>query len=333
MLAWRIDGFSGPILVRADGLPAGVRCVPVVIPAGAVSAPIILEADASATTAVGAIRVVGRSASGFWADTVPRPDDERIREAIPGSILRPPPTIQGTAVKVTPARATRGFPIAVREGVPFLLTARPRRTVVAQGQAVELDVSVKPGRGFDDAIAVTGWEPPAGMPPPTSSIVKGANSARIDWPVPKGIAPGDYTLVLKGTASYQTDPRAKTKFKVEEPSNPVIVTVRPAPIALSIASKSATIKAGDSADIEVKIERLGKFAGPIGLALDAAAATKVRADRMTVRPGTQTVKLNVSASKDSPVGPITGATVHAETVVDGLAVEVAVPLALTIAKP
>ena len=34
VLAWRLDGFSGPILVRPEGLPEGVRCDPVVIPAG-----------------------------------------------------------------------------------------------------------------------------------------------------------------------------------------------------------------------------------------------------------------------------------------------------------
>jgi hypothetical protein len=337
VLAWRIDGFVGPILVRAEGLPPGVRCDPVVIPGGAISAPIILEADASAKPAVGVLRLVGRDGSvnpaGFWAEMAPGSDDGRLREAIPGSILRPPPKIQGTAVKVTPARATRGFAVAVREGAPFLLTARPRRTVVAQGQSVELDVTVKSGAGFDDAIAITAWEPPAGMPAPTSSIAKGANHTHLDWPVPKGLAAGDYTLVLKGSATYQPDPTAKTKFKVDEPSNPMVVTIRPAPVALTITSKPATIKVGASAEIEVKVDRQGKFAGPVTLAFDAPGSAKLRAGRMTVPPGTQAVKLTVSSSKDSPIGTVAGATFRAEAVVDGLTVQVAVPLPLTIARP
>ncbi len=337
VLAWRIDGFAGPIAVRAEGLPEGVRCPPIVIPAGMVSAPIVVEADASAKPAVGLLRLVGRDASahpsGFWAEMVSRPDDGPRHEAIPGSILRPPPTIQGTAVKVTPARATRGFAIAVREAAPFLLTARPRRMVIAQGQSVELDLSIRPGPGFDDAVAISGWEPPAGMPPPTATIAKGATSSHVTWPVPKGLAPGDYTLVLKGSASYQPDPKGKTKFKVEEPSNPVVVTVRPAPVVLSIASKPATIKAGESAVLELKIERQGKFAGPVDLAFDAPGPARLRAEPVTIPAGTQTAKLTVSSSKDSPVGPIAGATIRAETVVAGLAVEVAMPLPLTIAKP
>ena len=51
----------------------------------------------------------------------------------------------------------------------------------------------------------------------------------------------------------------------------MIVAVRPAPVALSIASKPATIKAGESAEVEVKVERQGKFAGPVTLTLDAPA--------------------------------------------------------------
>ncbi len=336
VLAWRVDGFSGPILVRAEGLPAGVRCAPVVIPAGAISAPIIVEADSSAPTAVGVLRLFGRDASAplsFWAEMAPASDAGRHREAIAGSILRPPPTIQGTAVKVTPARATRGFALAVREGAPFLLTARPRRMVVAQGQSVELDVSVKPGPGFDDAIAVTGWEPPAGLAPPSASIAKGATTASVDWPVPKGLAAGDYTLVLKGSSTYQPDPKAKTKFKVEEPSNPVVVTVRPAPVALTIASKPVTVKPGESAAIEVKIERQGKFTGPVGLTLDAPDTAKLRAERTTAPKGSQQVKLTMSSSKESPVGPVSGATVRAEAVVDGLTIQVAVALPVTVAKP
>ena len=332
VLAWRIDGFAGPIHVHAHSLPEGIACTNAVIPAGAVSAPIVFEALASAKPSVGIVRLFG----------VDNPDDpgwvfhgdEPVgRPVIPGSILRPPPTIQGTAVKVTPARATRGFAVAVREGSPFLLTVKPRRKVVAQGQAVELDVTVKAGPGFDDAIALSGWEPPAGMPMPASTIAKGSTSARVAWPVPKGLAPALYTLVLKGSATYQPDPKGKAKYKVDEPSNAVIVAVRPAPVALTIASKPATVKAGESAEIEVKVERQGTFAGPVTLALDAPPASRIKADPIVLEPGKGSAKVVVRSSKESPVGAVAGASIRAEAVVDGVTIEVAVPLPLTVAKP
>ncbi len=339
VLAWRIDGFAGPISVRAEGLPEGLRCDLVVIPAGANSGPIVVEADASAKPSVGVVRLVGVGTTsgpsawpkgldlGSWLGSV------LVREAIPGSILRPPPTIQGTAVKVTPARATRGFAVAVREGSPFLLTAKPRRKVVAQGQAVELDLTVKPGPGFDDAIAVSGWEPPAGMPAPTATIAKGMTSARVAWAVPKGLAPGAYTIVLKGSATYQPDPKGTAKYKIDEPSNAVVVTVRPAPVVLTIASKPATIKAGETAEFVVKVERQGTFAGPVTITLDGSPASKLRADSTTLAPGQVAARLAVTTSRESPVGVDLGAVIRAEAVVAGEAIEISIPLPLTIAKP
>ncbi len=337
VLAWRLDGFAGPILVRAEGLPEGVRCDPVVIPSGANSAPVIFEADPSAKPSVGVARLVGmdlwNDPKEAWSEFRFGPETGLRRAAVPGSILRPPPTIQGTAVKVTPARATRGFAVAIREGSPFLLSAKPRRAVVAQGQAVEMEVTVKPGPGFDDAVAISGWEPPSGMPAPSATIPKASTSARLGWAVPKGLAPGLYTLVLKGSATYLPDPKGKAKYKVDEPSNAVVVSVRPAPVALTIASKPATVKAGEKAEVEVKVERQGKFAGPVTLTLDAPAASKVRAEPVTLAPGQGSAKLVVQTDKESPAGAVAGTTVRAEAVVDGESIEITSPLPLNIMKP
>jgi hypothetical protein len=234
---------------------------------------------------------------------------------------------------VTPARAARGFAVAVREGAPFLLTATPRRTVVAQGQSVEIDVLVKPGSGFDDTIALSGWEPPAGMPAPNATISRGSTSSHVSWPVPKGLAPGLYTIALKGSATYQTDPRAKAKFKVEEPSNAVVVAVRSAPVVLTIASKPETIKAGETSEIEVKVDRQGKFAGPVRLSLDAPDVAKLQADPLILASGQGSAKLVVRTGKESPIGAVSGAMIRAEAEVGGESIEVSAPISLMVAKP
>ena len=46
------------------------------------------------------------------------------------------------------------------------------------------------------------------------TIAKGVTSSRLTLPVSKGLATGVYTLVLKGSASYQPDPKGKAKYKV-----------------------------------------------------------------------------------------------------------------------
>lgn len=339
VLAWRLDGFSGPILVRPEGLPKGLRCDPMVIPAGASSAPIVVEADTSAEPSVGVVRLVGVGSAvessagpkgrdlGSWLGSV------LVHEAIPGSILRPPPSIPGTVVRVTPARATRGFAVGVRDESPFLLTARPRRKVVAQGHPIDLDVTVRPGPGFDDAIAVGAWEPPAGLPAPAATIARGTTSARVAWAVPEGLASGAYTLALKGSATYQPDPKGAAKFKVDEPSNAFVVTVRPAPIAVFIASKPVTVKAGETAEFAVKVERRGSFTGPVTIALDTSSDSRLRAQPTTLAPDQVVARLVVSTSKEGPVRVDLGAVIRAESVVAGEAIEISVPLPLTLAKP
>lgn len=337
VLAQRLDGFAAPILVRAEGLPAGVRCDPVVIPAGAVSAPIILEADPSARPSAGVVQFVGmdlaKDLTTAWDEFATGPETDRLRAAIPGSILRPPPTIQGTAVRVTPARATRGFAVAVRAGAPFLLTARPRRPVVVQGGSIEFDLTVRPGPGFDDAIAVSAWEPPAAMPAPSATIPKGSTSARVSWPVPKGLAPGLHTLALKGSAAYPPDPKGKAKFKVEEPSNAVVVAVVPTPLAISVIGKIPALKAGESADVAIKVERQGGFSGPVPLALGVPESAKVRAEPVTLGADKVTASLVLRADKEAPAGPVASAVIRAEAVILGQTIEVASPLSLTLTKP
>jgi hypothetical protein len=70
----------------------------------------------------------------------------------------------------------------------------------------------------------------------------------------------------------------------------------------------------------------------VTLTLDAPATAKLRAEPTTVPQEKQSVKLLVAAPKETPVGA-TGATIRGEAVVEGLTIEVAVALPLTIAKP
>jgi hypothetical protein len=318
VLAWRLDGFSGPIKVHAEGLPEGLRCDPVIIPAGSVATPLVLEADSDAQVSVGVVRLVGLSG------------DLR-REAIPGTVVRPPVKIQNVAATVAPARAARGFAVAIREASPFLLTAKARRAVVAAGQALELETSIGRAPGSSGPVALTAWEPLAGSSP-TPATLKGEDaSVALSWPIPPALAPGLYSVVLKGSGTYQPDPKAKAVFNVEEPSNPVLFRVRPAPARISFAAVPG-LKPGGKAEVDIKFERLNGFVGPIAVRLDAPAASKLSADPMTIAPGQVLGKLTIRATAQSPPGPA-ALTVRAEAVVEGDTVEIAAPLKLTIEKP
>ncbi len=59
--ATRLNGFDGPIDLRVEGLPAGVKQVPVRIPSGMNFAPLVLEADAKAKVGASLVKIVGRA--------------------------------------------------------------------------------------------------------------------------------------------------------------------------------------------------------------------------------------------------------------------------------
>ncbi len=65
LIAWRTDGFAGPIHVEAGNLPARrARSEPVTIAAGQVVAPVVFEAEETAKSSVGIVQLVGRSRFG-----------------------------------------------------------------------------------------------------------------------------------------------------------------------------------------------------------------------------------------------------------------------------
>jgi hypothetical protein len=337
VLAWRIDGFTGPIWVVPSGLPPGLRAEPVVIPEGQVSATIVFEADATAKPSVGLVRLVGLGSTlematwktGFRPDVLLGAD--RRFEAIPGSASWPPvKSPNAPRAPVASVRATRGFVVAIRDGSPFLLTAKPRRAVVAAGQPIDLDLTLKRSPGFDDAVTIAAPDLPTGFAPPTGSIAKAATETRVALPVPKA-GPGVYSLVVRGAGTFKTDPK-KPAVKVDEPSNPVVVTVRPAPFALTLVSKPPTLKPGQSADVEIKVERKGTFQGPISLLLDLPSASKLHADRITIAANQTGTKFAIRSDKDAPAGSV-ATTIRTEAVVDGETIEIALPLPVTIPKP
>lgn len=330
VVAWRREGFAGPIRVIAAGLPTGVRCDPIVIAPGQTVAPVVFEAEASAPTSAGVVRLVGLGAT---AAAPSRLGFDRLHAAVPvGTVW---PLQKGNAnskATVAPIRATRGFVVAVRDGVPFRLSARPRRPVVAQGQAIDLDLTADRSPGAAEPIVVAGADLPPGWAAPAATIPKGETSARLAWAVPKGMAPGLYSLVVRGASTFQPDPKGTTKVKVDEPSNPFLVAVRPAPVALATSDKSVSLKAGTDRAVAMKVDRLAKGVGVVTLRVEFPATSGLAADPISMGAGETSGTITIRAKSDAPAGPTVSGTIRAETTVDGEAIEVAIPISIAVMK-
>lgn len=340
VIAWRIDGFGGPIEVEAGDLPPGVTCDPVVIPAGASVAPIVFAAAENAKPELGTATLVGRSRFGdrkgslrYVAGATPLGPD-LVHEALTGGMIWPP--LNPQAATMAPSRLNRGFVVAVREPGPLALKVKPATWIVAQGHQLPLDVSVTRRGEFTEAVAISQTDLPPNLPPVAATVAKGATSATVPLFVPKNVAPGTYTFLLRGAGPYpfSKDPNAKPKPNVNlnEPSNPIVLVVRPAPVNLGVNNKGGALKAGATLEVDVTITRQNGFTGPLTLALVAPAAAKLAAEPVRIGEGQTTAKLTIRAAADSPVGAVAQAAVRAVAPVRDEPVEVDEPVAITVGK-
>jgi hypothetical protein len=174
------------------------------------------------------------------------------------------------------------------------------------------------------------------MPAGAVTIAKEARTAILPLFVPKNVPPGIYTFVVRGTGPYpfSKDPNAKQKPNVNlnEPSNPITLTVRPAPVDLAVNNKGGALKPGGTLEIDVAINRQNGYSGPCSLAIVAPGSLKLSAAAVTVPDNQNQAKLVIHAAKDSPPGATAGVFVRATVTLRGEAVEVDEPMALTLVK-
>lgn len=340
VIAWRIDGFNGPIEVEATDLPPGVTCEPVVIPAGVSVAPIVFTAAESAKPELGTATLVGRARFGdrkgalrYIAGATPL-GPELVHEALSGGMIWPP--LNPQAATMAPSRLNRGLVLAVREPGPLLLTVKPSTWVVAQGHQLPLDLTVTRRGEFTEAVAITQTDLPANLPAVAATVAKGATSAIVPLFVPKNVAPGTYTFLLRGAGPFpfSKDPNAKPKPNVNlnEPSNPITLVVRPAPVNLAVNNKGGALKAGGTLEVDVTLTRQNGFTGPVTLTLTAPAAAKLTSAPVNVGDAQTTAKLTIQAAGDSPVGAAAQVAVRAVAPVRDAPVEVDEPVAITVGK-
>lgn len=341
ILAWRVDGFAGPIRIEAEGLPPGVRCEPVVIGPGQNETPIVLEADTSVEAAEATIRFVGRSR---WLD---RKDSlgyqsgdtalglDRTQYAIPGGITWPPtgaPADGGGA----PARVSQAFVLAVLpDPAPLALTASSGTQQVAQGGVLRVQLGATRRAGLDADVAITLGDPPPNVALDPLTIAKDKSEGRAILAIPNQLPPGPYTLVFNAAAPYPFSPdvNAKTKPNVTlaEPSNPIVISVRPAPVTLTTAPATGTVPRSGNLELTVTIARQNGFTGPVRFSLEDANALGLVAESVSIDASQTTAKLAVRASNGSPEA--TGKVgIRAVAEVKGEPVEVENLITLTVPK-
>lgn len=344
VLVDRIDGFTGPITVTAEGLPAGVTSKQTLVGTGNKWGTLVLSGTAGAKDFTGPFTV---------KCTATIADKPVVREARPATITWGVPGNQNNAPTIS--RLDQQLIVAVRsaEKATFVLTAdlatAKIKTKDAMGKDAEVPagtgpIFVKPGDKITVPVKAV-WQEKDARPNPLNLFIEPTQSNAQNMPftvnnnqpitnIPKDkteapvvidvkaqATPGTYAVVIRGDTQiqYLRDPAMKDK---KTPANacgfaaPLEITVLPTALGkFTVTPPPTPIKVGMTGDLTVKVDRQFDYAGPFEVTVTFAKETKgVTAKTVTIPAGATEVKLPVTAASDAKPGGIAFSVMAVATV-------------------
>ncbi len=334
LLAFRRDGFNGPIVVEVEGLKDGVACPPVTLAPGQTSTWLAFTASDSADAGWSDFTVIGKAEGSPATASHQAGGSELVRTARAGTIVWP-----ATPERPAVSRLARTNTISVLDELaPLQLEMAASTLEVNRGRQILIPTQLLKRHGFDGNVSLT-WE---GLPPnvqaDTTPIHAGAAEALQRMYVLPTAPPGTYTLVLKGQtqvaytrASNASGQPAGTE-NAPQPQN-LDVVVCSVPLVLNIKEHPATLSVGLPADAQLKrgseialpvtVNRANGFAGPVTISLALpAGVTGLSADPVTIEAQQQEGILKVLAAADATEGPLANLVVqgamefHGNAVID-----------------
>jgi hypothetical protein len=289
VLVWRQDGFDGPIELSVEGLPAGLMCPPQSVGAGQRQAALVVSAAPDAKAWTGFITVKGKAR----IEGQPGAEEQTearilVREARPATITWGTPQQQNVPAL---SRLDHSLALAVREQAAFAVKPMQDAIKALPGDKVNLTFKLDrlPG-DFKGPVQLTLANYPPGAlvfnanAPLTLSADKAEVSGALD--VRPGLAPGNYTVVMRATAQmpFSKDANGKTKTTVTAVSAtlPIMLTVlskESGTGTLVLTPSEVTIEKGKTAEIQVKVNRPADVNGELKLRViipDGVAGVKAQ---------------------------------------------------------
>ncbi len=328
LVAFRHDGFDGPIEVPAAELGGGLTSSATLIPARQSTAPFVIQARDDASIDPQQIHLTARAlvkSSDGPATTLER-------------FLRPAVTIRGTANvqgRDVPAavRLARQFVLsAASEVAPLELQHGQPQQVAAQSRALIVPLKLTRRTAADVAVAVK----PRGLPKGTNIEVPEVTFAAGE--TEKSIrvfvrpdAPAQTTVfnwIATSKIQYRPDPAppqspvalaaaetppAPRELDVTAISPPLVIEVVPAPVTIDLAGlNEAAVAVGQSVTIPVRLKRNNGFQGPVALSLFAPSGRAgIEAAGVTIAADATEAQLTISAAAGTPTGSFENMTVRA----------------------
>lgn len=281
LLAFRREGFNGPIEVTVEGLPPGVRCPGAMLGPGQSSAPLVFAAAEGAAPWAGTLRVVGRAQID---------GRELVREARAGCTVWPGSAAinnnqpGGTA----PARLARESWLALNgEKMPVFVELGDGATwTVVPGGKVEIPVKVTRRDGVKNPLALVPIDlPPGAKAGNNFTITADAKESKFTFDLAPDAPPGTFTFALRVQTKLSYRPEAGDPKKAADASQPKVVdasfpstalrlNVTREPVALQLKPDAISVKRGGEVALPIAVARARNFTAAVDVELLLPAELK-----------------------------------------------------------
>ena len=328
----RIDGYTGPVTVTADGLPPGVTSQPIVIGPGARWGVLTLRIGKDAKAYTGTFNVkatatvdgksvtdIARPASLTWG-TRNNPNQPLYCRMARALVLAVRPEKDYFSIAADPTKATikvnnkdekAGTPITLKQGEKLTLPVKAR-WLSDDKPAVTLTAEpFGPANVMNELLTVQVQGQPTKDKPEAAIAIDVRSTAK----------PGRYTLVVRGSAnvSFTRDATGKNKMSLAATAfaDPVEIRILPTSLAKVSVGNVSGLKRGGTAELTVKVERLHDYAGEYTVTVVPPAEAKgVSATQVTIPAGQSEVKVPLKATPDAKLGNVNNAVVRVTALYD-----------------
>ncbi len=277
----RRQGVVGPVEIDLANLPPGVSALPIPVAANSHLSTVLLEADDTAGLGATLSALNGTaSAEGLKVEG-------RLQQRVGLTFGEPRQTIYHSTT-------LDEIPVVVTDPLPFSISIPATRYFAIVDGRLDLPLELSRAEGFAEAVKVEGLILP-------SWIETAADETLVDSDDASGtlalyprerIAPGEYSIILIGTALIDGQPvqaaTERVKIAVEEPY-------------VSAKSERAITEQGTAVELHCELSWLRDFDGPI-IATLQGLPPDTSAESVAVAAGDSAVKFNVQVGRDTPAG-------------------------------
>lgn len=274
--------FGGPLEIRAENLPAGIRMEAPPVAANLAIVPVIFHADGSAPLAGKLSDIIG---------SLVDPKQPQLR--VSGKLEQPMVLVRGQNNIPFYNENTDKLPVAVTEECPFDISVVEPKVPIVRGGQMDLKVVAKRKSGFNAAIKIDMlWLPPGLNASGSISIPEKQNEASIPMNLSGNAELNTWKIAVRGQAQV-----GNGQILVCTP----FVNLRTADMYLNLTFDASAVEQGKETEIIAHMEKRYDFPGEAKVTL-YGLPNKAVTTPQSITKETKDIVFKVKTDKTTPAG-------------------------------